>query len=153
MSHKAYLHCDARYEKVFSGLTTVAVNVLSHEGVPPGELTIVLTDEHVIQQLNQQYLGHNTPTDVLSFTDGSLDPDTGSVYYGDVVIALSVAATQAEAAGHPLETELTLLTVHGVLHLLEYDHSTPEKRDRMWAVQSDILSNLGYQIILPEDTA
>jgi probable rRNA maturation factor len=151
MNYQAHLHCDVKDEKVFSDLTAIAVSVLDHEEVPPGELTIVLTDDHTIQELNRQYRGHDTVTDVLSFSDGSIDPDTERIYYGDVIIALPAAKGHAEAAGHPLETELALLTVHGVLHLLAYDHSTPKERDRMWAVQRTILANLGYQITLPEE--
>jgi probable rRNA maturation factor len=151
MSYETHLHCDARYEKVSYSLTAVAVSVLTHEGVPPGELTIVLTDENIIHRLNQQYRGHDTPTDVLSFAAGSLDPDTGKVYYGDVIIAVPVAKTQAETAGHALEAELALLTIHGVLHLLDYDHTNPEGRNQMWAVKRTILANHGFQITLPEE--
>lgn len=151
MSYETHLHCDARYEKDFSGLTAVAVSVLTHEGVPPGGLTIVLTDENIIHRLNQQYRGHDSSTDVLSFADGSLDPDTGDVYYGDVIIAVPRAKTQAKTAGHTLEAELALLTIHGVLHLLGYDHINPEERDRMWVVKRTILAKLGYQITLPEE--
>ena len=151
MNYKTHVHSDEGYEEDFSGLTAIAASVLTHEGVPPGELTIVLSDEHTICKLNQQYRGHDSPTDVLSFADGSLDPKTGGVYYGDVIIAIPIAKTQAKAAGHPIEAELALLTVHGVLHLLGYDHTTPEERDRMWAAKRTILAQLGYQITLPEE--
>jgi probable rRNA maturation factor len=150
MSYETHLHCDAGYEEDFSGLTSVAVNVLTHEGVPSGELTIVLTDEKSILRLNQQYRGHDSSTDVLSFTNGGIDPDTGDVYYGDVIIAVPIAKTQAKNAGHTLEAELALLAVHGVLHLLGYDHTNPEERNRMWTVKQTILAKLGYQITLPE---
>ena len=150
MSYEAHLHCDEGCEEDFSGLATVAVRVLSYEGVPSGEITIVLTDEQTIFKLNQQYRGHDAATDVLSFADGSLDPTSGGVYYGDVIIAIPTAENQAEAAGHTLEAELALLTVHGVLHLLGYDHTSGEERDRMWAVKGTILAQLGYQITLPE---
>lgn len=151
MSYETHLHCDAGEEKDFSGLTAIAVSALTHEEALPGELTIVLTDEKTIQRLNKQYRGHDSSTDVLSFTDGSLDPDTGGVYYGDVIIALPIARTQAKTAGHTLEAELALLTVHGVLHLLGFDHTDPKERDRMWAVKRTILAKLGYQIALPEE--
>lgn len=151
MSYKTHLHCDERYEEDFSGLTAVAVSVLTHEDVPSGELTIVLTDEETIHELNKQYRGHDAPTDVLAFTDGSDDPDTGYVYYGDVIIAIPFASIQAKTAGHTLEAELALLTVHGVLHLLGYDHTNPEERSHMWAVKRTIFTKLGYQITLPEE--
>ncbi|KPK94725.1 MAG: hypothetical protein AMJ88_03170 [Anaerolineae bacterium SM23_ 63] len=132
-------------------MATLAVGVLSHEGVPPGELTIVLTDEDTIHKLNKQYRGHNSSTDVLSFADGSLDPDSKGVYYGDVIIAVPIAKTQAKIAGHTLEAELALLTVHGILHLLGYDHTNPDERDHMWAVKQTILAKHGYQITFPEE--
>ena len=150
MSYEAHLHCNAGYEEDFSGLIAVAVSVLTHEEVPPGELTIVLTDEKRILKLNQQYRGHDSSTDVLSFVNGSIDPDTGGVYYGDVIIAVPIAKTQAITAGHTLEAELALLTVHGVLHLLGYDHTNSEERNRMWTVKRTILARFGYQITLPE---
>lgn len=153
MSYETHLHCDAGYEEDFSGLTAVAVSVLTHEGVPPGELTIVLTDENSIHRLNQQYRGYDSSTDVLSFANGSIDPDSGGVYYGDVIIAVPIAKTQAKTAGHTLEAELALLTVHGVLHLLGYDHINPEERNRMWTVKRTILARFGYQITLPEGMA
>jgi probable rRNA maturation factor len=64
-----------------------------------------------------------------------------------------VAKVQAEKAGHSLEVELTLLTVHGVLHLLGYDHVHPEDHEKMWDAQSSILGNLGYEITLPQEKA
>jgi probable rRNA maturation factor len=152
MSYETHLHYDVSYEEDFSGLTAVAVSVLSHEEVPSGELTVVLTDEETIHELNKQYRGHDSPTDVLAFADGSDDPDTEEVYYGDVIIAVPIAKIQAKAAGHTLEAELALLTVHGVLHLLGYDHTNPDERSHMWAVKRTIFSKLGYQITLPEES-
>ncbi len=69
-----------------------------------------------IRQLNRRYRGKNAPTDVLSF------PANEASYLGDVVIALGVARRQASVAGHPLATELRVLALHGLLHLLGYDH-------------------------------
>ncbi len=151
MSYETHLHYDEGYEKAYSGLTEIAASVLAHEGVPSGELTIVLTDEKTIRRLNQQYGGFDSSTDVLSFADGGVDPDTGGLYYGDVIIAVPIAKTQAKNAGHTLEAELALLTIHGVLHLLGYDHTNPEEQESMWAVKRAILAKLGYQITLPEE--
>ena len=88
---------------------------------------------------------------MLSFADGSQDTSTGNTYFGDVVISIPVAKVQAEKAGHSLEVELTLLTIHGVLHLLGYDHAHPEDHEQMWNAQSSILSSLGYEITLPQE--
>jgi probable rRNA maturation factor len=153
MIYETHIHCDVDLKDDFSWLSTVAEDVLRHEQAPSGDLTLVLTDESAIRKLNHQFRGQNAPTDVLAFADGDLDPDTGKVYYGDVIIALPVARNQALTSGQTLEAELTMLTIHGVLHLLGYDDSEPDKRAKMWGVKRTIVEKLGYQISLPEDTA
>ncbi len=112
------------------------------------ELTVVLTDDAKIQELNRDYLGIDSPTDVLSFPasepDGSeIDPETGARYIGDVIISLPYAARSAEKAGHPAESEVQLLVVHGVLHLLGHDHAEVDEKTRMWKAQAEILESLG----------
>ena len=112
------------------------------------DLAIVLTDDKKIQKLNRDYLGIDAPTDVLSFpaseTGGSeFDPETGARYIGDIVISLPYAARSAEKAGHALEAEVQLLVVHGVLHLLGYDHAAPKEKSKMWKAQAQILATLG----------
>jgi len=112
------------------------------------ELTIVLTDDAQIQELNQDYLGIDAPTDVLSFpaseADGSeIDPETGTRYIGDIIISMPYATRSAGKAGHPLESEVQLLVVHGVLHLLGHDHAKPGEKTRMWKAQAEILKTLG----------
>lgn len=112
-------------------------------GPVPLDLTIALTDDIHIQALNRDFLGHDSPTDVLSFPAGETDPETGALYLGDVVISVPRAALQAREAGHDLEAEAQLLVVHGVLHLLGHDHSEAQEKDRMWAAQAEILERLG----------
>jgi probable rRNA maturation factor len=85
---------------------------------------------------------------VLSFpaseTDGSeIDPETGARYIGDIIISVPYAARGAAKAGHPLEAELQLLVVHGVLHLLGHDHAKPREKAKMWKAQAEILESLG----------
>ena len=106
-------------------------------------LSIVLTDNRRLRKLNRQYLGIDAPTDVLSFPSSETDPDTGAQYIGDILISVPRAQAHAEAAGHPLEAEVQLLVVHGVLHLLGHDHAGPEEKARMWNVQAEILDRLG----------
>jgi probable rRNA maturation factor len=110
---------------------------------PETELTIVLTDDTRLRELNRDYLGMDAPTDVLSFPASETDPETGARYLGDILISVARAQAQAEAAGHPLESELQLLVVHGVLHLLGYDHAHAEEKARMWKTQAEILEGLG----------
>jgi probable rRNA maturation factor len=112
------------------------------------ELTIVLTNDIQIQELNRDYLGIDAPTDVLSFpsseTDGSeIDPETGATYIGDIIISMPYAAKSAEQAGHPIESEVQLLVVHGVLHLLGHDHAEPKEKAKMWKAQAEVLESLG----------
>jgi probable rRNA maturation factor len=112
------------------------------------ELTIVLTDDSKIRELNRDYLGIDAPTDVLSFpaseTDGSeINPETGARYIGDIIVSMPYAARSARKAGHPLESEVQLLVVHGVLHLLGHDHAGPDEKTKMWKAQREILAQLG----------
>lgn len=109
------------------------------------ETTIVLSDDAHLQALNLQFLGIDAPTDVLSFPGGDTDPDSDALYLGDVIISLARAQAQATAGGHPVQDELQLLVVHGVLHLLGYDHTEEDEKARMWAIQADILDSLGCQ--------
>jgi probable rRNA maturation factor len=108
-----------------------------------GGLTVVLTDDEQLQQLNRDYLGIDSPTDVLSFPAAETDPETGMPYLGDVLISVPRAESQARAAGHPLQSEVQLLVVHGVLHLLGFDHAQVEERARMWAAQDEVLTGIG----------
>lgn len=116
-----------------------------------GDAAIVLTDDEQLRELNRQYLGVDAPTDVLSFPSGETDPDTGEIYLGDVVISIPRAEAQATAAGHVLEAEVQLLVVHGVLHLLGYDHADAKGKAAMWAAQGRALKALGLADILIQE--
>jgi probable rRNA maturation factor len=131
---------------VASGLIERAArSALSHPsaGAANGDVTIVLTDDAQLQQLNRDYLGIDAPTDVLSFPASETDPETGASYLGDILISIPRAEAQAHAADHPLEAEVQLLVVHGILHLLGHDHATPEEKSKMWKAQAEILESLG----------
>ncbi len=117
--------------------------VLDLSGVPDGDVTIALVDDVRIQGLNRDFLGHDTPTDVLSFPADEPDPETGRRYLGDVAISFARAAEQAGERGHTVEDELQLLVVHGVLHLLGHDHAGAGEKGRMWAAQTRVLERLG----------
>ena len=117
---------------------------LEHESESlQSDLSIVLTDDARLQELNREYLGIDAPTDVLSFPASETDPETGAPYIGDILISIPRAQSQADAAGHALESEVQLLVVHGVLHLLGHDHAEPEEKSRMWKAQAEILESLG----------
>jgi probable rRNA maturation factor len=127
-------------------IRSVATNTLLHEG-RSGEMTIVLTDDEGIRSLNRGFLGEDVPTDVLSFAaqeDGGpfvIAPEAGG-YLGDVIVSFPRVVEQAAGEEHSVEQELNLLIVHGVLHLLGYDHADEEDKAAMWARQDAILSGL-----------
>ena len=130
-------------------LRQVATATLQAEAVPaPAALTILLTSAEQIHVMNRTYRHEDKPTDVLSFP-ADQDVPGMDAYLGDVAIAVSVAQAQAAAAGHGLLSELSLLTVHGVLHLIGYDHIEPDEKDAMWAAQDRILSELGLDLRSP----
>jgi probable rRNA maturation factor len=129
-------------------LAQAAVAVLQQMNVQ-GDASIVLSDDDKLQELNIQFMGIDAPTDVLSFPSGEIDPDSGELYLGDVIISQTRASQQALAGGHSLEDELKLLVVHGMLHLLGYDHADADEKARMWVQQSRILENLGCKISFP----
>jgi probable rRNA maturation factor len=116
------------------------------------DLTIAIEDDEQLRALNLQFLEIDAPTDVLSFPAEEIDPETGNLYLGDIIISFPRATAQAESAGHPVQAELQLLVIHGVLHLLGYDHVTPELKEEMWDLQSQFLKKLDISIKkLPED--
>jgi probable rRNA maturation factor len=109
-------------------------------------LTIVLTSDAHIMALNQQFRGVSAPTDVLSFPADPIPMPDGvdePRYLGDLVIAHPYALAQAKKLGHDPGESMALLVIHGTLHLLGYDHDTPERKSEMWAAQKMILSALG----------
>ena len=125
-------------------LERAAQVVLQHESQSLDvDLSIVLTDNAHLHELNLNYLGVDAPTDVLSFPASETDPETGARYVGDILISIPRAQEQADGAGHPLESEVQLLIVHGTLHLLGYDHAELDEKARMWKAQSEILESLG----------
>ncbi len=120
-----------------------------HQTSGEPELTILLTGDDHLHQLNLEYLDVDAPTDVLAFPADYVDPDTETAYLGDILISLERATLQAQAGGHSLVAELELLVVHGVLHLLGYDHSEPDEKSKMWVAQTEILARLGNPLSPP----
>ncbi len=120
-----------------------ARSTLEHAGAVEADLTIVLGGDAQIRALNKEFLDNDAATDVLSFPAGETDPATGKLYLGDVIVSLERAGEQARERGHSLDDEVQLLVVHGVLHLLGYDHAEAEEKERMWAAQAEILVSLG----------
>ena len=115
-------------------------------------MTIVLTDDAQLHELNREYLGVDAPTDVLSFPASETDPETGVAYLGDILISIPRATQQAQAAGHPIEAEVQLLVIHGTLHLLGHDHAEAEEKARMWKAQGEVMSQLGLSHVKIQET-
>ncbi|TFB66217.1 rRNA maturation RNase YbeY [Cryobacterium sp. Hz9] len=114
------------------------------------ELAIVLVDEGAMEQLHVQWMDEPGPTDVLSFPMDELRPgteeqETPPGLLGDIVLCPQVAKEQAETAGHSTLDELLLLTTHGVLHLLGFDHAEPDEEKEMFGIQRDILIGFTMQ--------
>ncbi|MEU4382991.1 MULTISPECIES: rRNA maturation RNase YbeY [Actinomycetes] len=130
----------------------VARHALDEMGVNPlAELSVLLVDIDYMTELNHRWMGGDGPTDVLAFPmdEGSVDHGPGETsaaggepaLLGDIVLCPEVAAKQAVAASHTAADELHLLTVHGVLHLLGYDHAEPEEEREMFALQARLLAS------------
>ncbi|GAA1062233.1 rRNA maturation RNase YbeY [Agromyces bracchium] len=134
-----------------SALQRLAVYALDMMHVhADAELAIVLVDEGAMEQLHVQWMDEPGPTDVLSFPMDELRPGTAEEpappgLLGDVVLCPQVAETQAKAAGHALLDELLLLTTHGILHLLGFDHAEPDEEKEMFGIQRDILVGFSMQ--------
>lgn len=123
-------------------LTAAAAAALTQQAIAaPAALTILLTGDEALRQLNKDYRGFDETTDVLSFADGTAWPD-GLIYLGDIAISVPQATRQTPAGPSGLVGELRLLTVHGVLHLLGHDHGEPEEKALMWAAQESIVASL-----------
>lgn len=127
-------------------LATLSRFVMDRMRVHPlAELCIKAVDEETIAQLNEQWMDKTGPTDVLAFPMDEMrpgevgeEPEEGVL--GDLVLCPVVAERQGETAGHGTLAELELLTVHGILHLLGYDHAEPEEHREMFGLQDELLA-------------
>lgn len=121
---------------------------------PQAELCIKAVDEDTIAQLNEQWMEKEGPTDVLAFPmdelrPGLLDEEPEEGVLGDLILAPTVAEKQGATAGHGTVAELELLTTHGILHLLGYDHAEPEDHKEMFGLQAELLKEWGSQAKAP----
>lgn len=117
---------------------------ISGEAMPPIEISFVFTDDSAIQQLNQQWRGQNKPTNVLSFmANEGLPQDRWSPLLGDVIIARETVAREAVEQSKPFDHHLTHLLVHGVLHLLGFDHLENDEAEAMENTERQVLAKLG----------
>lgn len=139
VNNESGVTCD---EAEFSALARYVLDAMHLH--PLTELSILMVDEAAMEQLHIQYMDEAGPTDVLSFPmdelrPGTEDNPTAAGLLGDVVLCPTVAARQARTAGHSTEEEMLLLTTHGILHLLGYDHAEPDEEREMFALQRHLL--------------
>ena len=135
-----------------SWLQSVAEQVLvAQDAGSRVELGLVITSQERIQQLNLSYLGKDEPTDVLAFSTVEeigadsppfVTPPDGITHLGEVIISYPQAVTQAEEHRHPIQREIAILIIHGVLHLLGYEHDKPEPKRLMSTREKEILSHI-----------
>ena len=143
-----------------SWLQKIAQQVLFAQGISSNaELSLVITSQESMQELNRKYRGKDKPTDVLAFAMLPAEkeeteaipfvtaPD-GVLHLGEVIISYPQAVIQAEEHGHSVKREITILLIHGVLHLLGYEHNKPELEREMRARESEILSRIEGDISL-----
>jgi len=119
---------------------------------PLADLSVMLVDEAAMERLHVQWMDEPGPTDVLSFPMDELRPtpdgqDPAPGLLGDVVLCPAVAERQGKAAGHTTEAELELLTTHGILHLLGYDHAEPAQEREMFGLQGRLLAQWRTQLL------
>jgi len=142
MKEQIGIHVEEKFREVIDEdwARRIAQTVLKAEGlVPLYEVGLVFTDSEVIKQLNRDYRGVDEPTDVLAFhmlpqkevDDSFALPPDGVTRLGEVIISYPQAVAQAREQGHSTERELALLVIHGILHLLGYDHEEPEEESKM----------------------
>lgn len=128
----------------------LALRVLTSEGVAaPAEVGVVITDDETVRDLNRRYLDRDEPTDVLSFPlmetgEPFVGPPDGIAHLGEVIVSYPTAERRAREQGHGIEQEIAHLVVHGLLHLLGYDHEEPEEERRMRSLEDRLLAATGH---------
>jgi probable rRNA maturation factor len=129
----------------------IAQQVLNAESVtPPYEISLAFTDSETVQRLNRDYRGVDEPTDVLAFymlpqqknEPSFILPPDGITHLGEIIISYPQAVKQAREQEHSVDKELALLIIHGILHLLGYDHEQPEEEAKMRAREKELLEKV-----------
>ena len=132
-------------------LDAIADAAVRQLGYDDCDLSIACEGDDAMKELNRQYRDVNQPTDVLSFPSGELDPHSGRVYLGDVIISLPAIHRQAREMGHSFQTELATVVVHGILHLAGYDHTERAGKKEMFALQEHILAGINLDDVRAAD--
>lgn len=159
IEYETEIQLDIPWEGIIREIIPAA---LEYEQCPyEAEVSVILTDNRAIQELNRDYRQVDAPTDVLSFpmipfeqasdfshvedcVEDCFDPETGELVLGDIILSVEKVMEQAEKYGHSRERELAFLVAHSMLHLCGYDHMEDGEREEMERRQNDILSGKGY---------
>ena len=126
-------------------LRKIARDVLNHEGFAAAEIGLVFVGDEEMQVLNLRHLSHDYPTDVLSFVLDEADAADGQQLEAEIVVSTETAAREAPRFGWPLDAEVTLYLVHGLLHACGYDDLTPPKKARMRRAERLALQRHGLE--------
>jgi probable rRNA maturation factor len=137
---------EAEGWSTISGAETLArraaLAALASAGIAEGEISLLLTDDAQVRELNSRFRGKDKPTNVLSFP--SNESNDGVRFLGDIAIAFETVEREARAEGKTLEANLSHLVVHGVLHLLGFDHENDRDAEKMERLETEILATLGF---------
>ncbi len=139
-------HATAKPAIDLKRLQGVLDAALAEEGIAASALSVMLVDDAESAALHRQHFGEDDPTDVMSFPDGSTDPESGARLLGDLAVGVEVAARAAAERGRPVADELTLYILHGLLHLLGYDDEEEGDAREMWQAQRRLLALSGIVI-------
>ena len=120
----------------------VAAFCLEYLSASTTDLTISITGDQDIRKLNKQFRKVDSPTDVLSFPSDEIDPQTNRRYVGDIVISFQRAKEQALDFNHSVMKEISILIIHGILHLFQYDHESQDEAKKMFSLQDEIMNEL-----------
>ncbi|MDO4754374.1 MAG: rRNA maturation RNase YbeY [Bacillota bacterium] len=143
-----------RQEEIYTAIKRAVKVSLEHYRIKSCEVSLLLTDDQGIRELNQLHRNIDTPTDVLSFPQYHGLAEIKGIsfpYLGDIVISIETAQRQATEFGHSTEREISYLTVHSILHLLGYDHMEEKEKWFMRCAEKEIMKKLGVFKNMKED--
>ena len=147
MNIEVFNETSSNLDKELNELKALLQNVCQDEKLDSGEFNVIIVDSNKIRELNKEYRNIDRVTDVISFA--LEDDDTFNLedyrVLGDIYICLEQALKQAEDYGHSFKRELSFLAIHGLLHLLGYDHMSEEEEKIMFKKQEEVLSRYGIE--------
>ena len=133
--------CKVLKGSEIANLKSIVLQTLESQNKSDHDVTLIIDSDETLRKLNLMYAGNDHTTDVLSFSAGFFDPDSGHDYLGDIVISYDRAQEQASENHISLFAELQTLTVHGTLHLCGFDHADKVSKKKMFDLQNTIINN------------